>query len=309
MGAGAIGCFLGGSLAAEGVDVVLVGRHPVRELVLEDLSAPPRRVTVRYETSPDTLAGCSVVLCCVKSAQTAQVAEELPRDAVVVSMQNGLRNAEILKSKLPKALGGIVGFNVLTKGNGVYRRTTTGPVIVEDHPAIRALPLPHLELAKDIRSKQWSKLIMNLNNAVSALTGRPTPELLFRPEYRRILRAVMAEAIAVLRATRTQLARVGPLPATLFPHVLALPTPLLRVVAAAQLRVDPEARSSMWEDLERGRVTEIDDLNGEIVRLAEKHGIDAPLNRRMVALVHDVERAAKGSPQLSAEALWSALTR
>lgn len=308
MGAGAIGCWLGGSLAAAGVDVVLVGRSPVDALVLEDLSGATRRVAVRYETTPEALAGCDVVLCCVKSAQTAEVADALPRDAVIVSMQNGLRNAEILKSKLPIALGGIVGFNVVSKGAGVFRRATTGPLVIEDHPSVRGLPLDGLELAADIRAKQWSKLVMNLNNAVSALTDRPTPELLFKPEYRRILRAVMGEAIDVLRRSRTRMARVGALPARLFPAILALPTPVLRVVAAAQLRVDPEARSSMWEDLSRGRMTEVDDLNGEIVRLAEAHGLRAPLNQRVVAIVHEVEQKRAGSPKLSAEALWALLT-
>jgi len=308
MGAGAIGCYLGGSLAAEGVDVVLIGRHPTSELTLEDLSGAPKRVAVRYETTPDALVGCDVILCCVKSAQTSEVADLLPRDAVVVSMQNGLRNAEILKSKLPNALGGIVGFNVVSKGNNVYRRATTGPLVIEDHPAVRALPLRDLELTNDIRAKQWSKLIMNLNNAVSALTDRPTPDLLFKPEYRRILRAIMAEAVFVLRKTNTRMARVGPLPARLFPRILALPTPILRLVAAAQLKVDPEARSSMWEDLSRGRTTEVDDLNGEIVRLAESHQLDAPLNRRIVAIVHEVEEKRAGSPKLSADALWTLLS-
>jgi 2-dehydropantoate 2-reductase len=307
MGAGSIGCWLGGSLAAAGAEVVLVGRHPVTELTLEDLTGATKRAAVRYETKPDALAGCDVILCCVKSAQTAEVAEVMPRDAVVVSMQNGLRNAEILKAKLPNALGGIVGFNVVSKGNGVFRRATTGPLVIEDHPLVRGLPLDDLELAKDIRAKQWSKLIMNLNNAVSALTDRPTPDLLFKPEYRRILRAIMAEAIDVLQRTKTKMARVGPLPARLFPRILALPTPVLRVVAAAQLKVDPEARSSMWEDLSRGRLTEVDDLNGEIVRLAEAHQLEAPLNRRVCEIVHEVESARSGSPKLSADALWARL--
>lgn len=307
MGAGSVGCYLGGSLAAAGMDVVLVGRTPMSELTLEDLSGTSRRVAVRYETTPDALIGCDVILCCVKSAQTSEVAELLPRESVVVSMQNGLRNAEILKSKLPTALGGIVGFNVVSKGGGVFRRATTGPLVIEDHPAVRALPLPDLELTNDIRAKQWSKLIMNLNNAVSALTDRPTPDLLFKPEYRRILRAIMGEAVSILQKTNTRMARVGALPARLFPRILALPTPILRVVAAAQLRVDPEARSSMWEDLSRGRTTEVDDLNGEIVRLAEAHRLAAPFNRRIVEIVHDVEAKRAGSPKLSADALWKLL--
>ena len=73
------------------------------------------------------------------------------------------------------------------------------------------------------------------------------------------------------------------------------------------MKVDPEARSSMWQDLSRGRLTEVDYLNGEFVRLAEKLGMDAPFNRRIVGLVHAAENQGPGSPDLSADALWSAL--
>jgi 2-dehydropantoate 2-reductase len=90
---------------------------------------------------------------------------------------------------------------------------------------------------------------------------------------------------------------------------LSLPTPLVKLVARAQLRVNPDARSSMWEDLRRGRATEIDYLNGEIVRLADRSGVDAPLNRRIVELVHDVEARGSGSPALGPDELWAALSR
>ena len=71
------------------------------------------------------------------------------------------------------------------------------------------------------------------------------------------------------------------------------------------MKVDPEARSSMWEDLTRGRPTEVDHLNGEIVRLADQHATDAPLNRRIVELVHAAE--ATRSPGFTAHALWASL--
>lgn len=93
----------------------------------------------------------------------------------------------------------------------------------------------------------------------------------------------------------------------LVPHALRLPTALVRIVARAQLEIDPEARSSMWEDLTANRATEVDWLNGEVVRLAESCGAQAPLNRRIVELVHEAERRGAGSPKLSAEELWSRL--
>ena len=90
-------------------------------------------------------------------------------------------------------------------------------------------------------------------------------------------------------------------------RILKLPTPIVRLVLRAQLVVDPESRASMYQDLERRRKTEVDVLNGEIVRLAGAYGVEAPLNRRIVALVHEAEEAAKGSPQLDPDSLLAAL--
>jgi 2-dehydropantoate 2-reductase len=71
--------------------------------------------------------------------------------------------------------------------------------------------------------------------------------------------------------------------------------------------MNPDARSSMWEDLTRGRPTEVDDLNGAIVRLSDEIGVPAPLHRRIVTLVKDAERAQRGSPGLSGDELWRRL--
>ena len=351
MGAGAIGCFVGGRLAARGADVVLVGRERTKAelvahgLVLQDLEGPDVRVAVGrarlpslpgpsteapgsegdilFATDASALADRDVVLCCVKSGQTAEAADRLAAvlgaNAVVVSFQNGVRNADVLRERLPRhtVLGGIVTFNVVAAGEGVFRRATSGPLVIERREGdarVEALAQSlrtagfDVVVPRDVRPLQWTKLVMNLNNAVGALSGAPTRDLLFVPGYRRVLAAVIREALAVLRAARVPTARLGPMPVAVFPYVLSLPTPLLRVVASAQVKVDPEARSSMWQDLTRGRATEVDHLNGEIVRLAREHGIAAPLNERTVELVHEVERAGRGSPNLSPEALWSALT-
>lgn len=333
MGAGAVGCYVGGSLAAEGHDVVFVGRERLKKeleasgLVLADLDGATGRVVAKeklaFQTKLSALANRDVVLCCVKSAQTEETARELasvlPPGTVVVSLQNGVRNADVLSAALTEqhVLGGIVGFNVVSKGSGTFRRATSGPLVIESSADPRVVELVRglsaagfqVELVKDIRPLQWSKLVMNLNNAVGALSDRPTKELLFSAGYRRILGAVMAEAVKVLRAAKTPTAKLGALPVGLFPLVLRLPSAILRVIAGAQVKIDPEARSSMWEDLSRNRPTEVDHLNGEIVRLAESCGATAPLNARMVKIVHDAEKRGAGSPKLTAEELWSALHR
>ncbi|MBS2013623.1 MAG: 2-dehydropantoate 2-reductase [Deltaproteobacteria bacterium] len=338
LGAGAIGCFVGGKLAAHGDDVVLVGRQRLCDelaehgLVVEDIGGARTKVDAaryRVTTAVEELSGCDVILVCVKSAQTPEVAKDLARigiakTAYVVSLQNGVRNADVLRENIPghddRVLGGIVGFNVVTPASdkGLFRRATTGPLVIEQPGESRPKVLDELavhlrdaglevHVVTDIRGQQWSKLVMNLNNAIGALTDAPTRALVFESRYRRIVRLVMREALEVMAAAGVKPARLGPISVKLFPAVLSLPTPLLRVVARVQVQIDPEARSSMWEDLARRRPTEIDFLNGEIVRLAASVGRRAPVNERIVELVHEAEKKMMGSPKIGGEALYADL--
>jgi 2-dehydropantoate 2-reductase len=89
------------------------------------------------------------------------------------------------------------------------------------------------------------------------------------------------------------------------PFVLSLPDMLFFRVASTMVKIDPQARSSMLDDLERHRVTEIDYLNGEVVRLGEAHGIPTPVNRKVIALVREAEGKRGGSPGISASRLAS----
>lgn len=327
MGAGAVGCYVGGQLTrAPTVEVVLVGRPRLGAeiaaagLTLTDLGGDELVVPARelaFETDPGALSSCDVVLCCVKSGHTDDVArtlaEVLAPGAIVVSLQNGVRNAGMLRAHLAdhQVLAGIVAFNVVGRGGGGFHQTTKGGLMVEasDDPRLRilldALSACGFEVAapRDIVPHQWSKLLVNLNNAVSALSGAPTRDMILSPGYRRVIALVMGEGLRVLRAANIRPAALRGIPIALLPTLLRLPTPLVRLVSRAQLRADPDARSSMWQDLAHGRNTEVDFLNGEIVRLAEELGIDAPVNRRIVELVHEVEANGTGSPNMSAEAL------
>jgi len=318
VGAGSIGCYLGGKLLASGAHVTLVGRPRVRDelathgIVVEDLGVRTTVPPVEIETELAAVADCDVIACCVKSGQTEQVARELAAiigpTAVVASLQNGVHNPDVLRAHLPgrTILGGIVGFNVRSRGDGVFHRGTSGPVMLDRVPAAEPLAqaLEHagiaVELRRDLMRHQWTKLLVNLNNAVSALSDAPTRQLLLSPGYRRVIAAITREALAVMRRAGIRPAALRGVPVRWMPFVLRLPTVIVRLVTRSQMKVDPDARSSMWEDLARGRPTEVDFLNGEIVRLG-----DAPLNRRIVELVHAAE--GHGSPALAADALWSAL--
>jgi 2-dehydropantoate 2-reductase len=327
-GAGSVGAFVGGALIAGGADVVLIGRARLREgiarrgLAISDMDgrrvqlAPER---IRYSEHATALAGAGLVLVTVKSADTAAAAEQLAAharpDVLVISLQNGIGNAELLRRALPgrQVLAGMVPFNVVQTEDGRFHRGTEGSLMVEASPALapwlaafEAAGLPLLQRA-DFASVQWGKLLLNLNNAINALSGLPLKTQLSQRDYRRCLALLMDEALGALRAAGIEPAQVAKVAPAKLPKLLRLPDWLYKRLASASLRIDPEARSSMWEDLQAGRRTEVDYLNGAVVALAESVGLDAPANRKIVDLVHEAEQG--GAAGMDAGAMLAALTQ
>ncbi len=306
MGAGSVGCFLGGVLARAGHELHFVARPRVLDalrsqgLRLSDLEGrsqhlPPERLHL-HEQPPAGLRP-ALSLLCVKSGATAEAARQLatalPPGSVVASMQNGVGNVERAREAAPGLVwrAGMVPFNVAELAPGHYHRGTAGGLAAERDPALEAL-CPALEdfgitlrLHRDLRPVQWGKLLINLNNPVNALSGRPLRAQLLERGYRRCFAALQTEALELLRQARIEVAAVTPVPPERFASLLRLPTPVFRLLAARMLRIDAQARSSMADDLALGRKTEIDALCGEVVRLARREGRQAPLNARMQALV------------------------
>jgi 2-dehydropantoate 2-reductase len=312
-GAGSIGCYVGGRLAATGARVTFIGRPRMgaelrqHGLHLTDWQGADLRVApgdVRFETSAEAARGAGLVLVTVKSAATAEVGRDLSRllgpGAVVISFQNGLHNAEVLRAQVPGAavLTGMVEFNVLNRGNGAFHHGTEGVLDVEDHPALAPF-LPAFERAglplrrhADMRGVMWAKLQLNLNNAINALAGVPLKEELSQRAFRRCIALAQRELLALLDAAGIRPTRLK-LPPRWLPGLLEVPDAVFRVLAGRMLAIDPLARSSMWEDLQAGRATEIDYLNGEVVKLADSLGRAAPVNARLVALVRDAEKGGR----------------
>jgi 2-dehydropantoate 2-reductase len=109
----------------------------------------------------------------------------------------------------------------------------------------------------------------------------------------------MAEALAVMKAEGIKPVSATPVPPGVTPYLLRMPDILFELMLGRTMQIDRKARSSMWEDLQRGRRTEIDYLQGVVVQLAERHGLRAPLSRRVVALIKRAEAAGKRSPGLA----------
>ena len=337
MGAGSIGCYVGGLLAAAaqggkvaaaGVPAVtLIGRPRVLQAVgecgmaLTAVDAAPQQVppgALRLVAEPPACEGpAPLVLLAVKSGATAeaaaQLARVLPAGSLVLSLQNGVRNAEVAQAAAPalRVLPAMVGFNVAELEPGHWHRGTQGALAVQDDarlapwlPWFAAAGLP-LERHADLRAVQWGKLLLNLNNPVNALSGLPLRAELMQRGYRRAFAALIDEALAALQAAGIAPARVTPLPPERLPAVLRLPDWLFRIVAARMLRIDAKARSSMADDVAAGRRTEVDALSGEVVRLAQAHGLSAPLNALMVELLDGSWPTPP--PRLTAAELWARL--
>lgn len=321
LGAGSVGCHLGGHLVAAGYDVAFIGRPAAmgilreRGLTLTASVRPPVHLApdrLTLADGPEAAAGADYVLVTVKTAGTRAAAEDLAArlapGAVVVSFQNGLHNPATLRTALPghTVLAGMVPYNVVQSEPGTVHQGMPGRLMTEpDDTLLAAFRTAHLavEARTDMSEVQHAKLLMNLNNAVNALSGLPLRDQLGRRAYRRCLALCQREALAAFRAAGIAPARLGPTAPAVTPYVLGLPDAFFRRVAAASLRIDAHARSSMWEDLQRGRPTEIDSLQGEIVTLAAAHGRIAPANARLAALVHEAEARPRTwtGPELYAE--------
>lgn len=322
-GAGAIGCWVGARLAAGGTAVTLIGRPRVMSEVAKGVTATELDGGVTVTANPTTTtdaraaAKAEVVLVTVKSAQTAdagaQLARVLPADATVVSLQNGVRNAETLRAALPgrRVLAAMVPFNVVRRGPGQYHRASSGELRVEDGPAsqivvaaCKAAGLP-IEARTDMAAVQWAKLVMNLNNAINALSGVPLATELAQRAFRRCLAANQREALALLAAANQPIARLTPLPPSWMPRMLEVPDAAFKLISKRVVAIDPEARSSMWDDLEARRPTEIEYLQGEVVALAQRLGKPAPVSGALVGMIRAAE--AGGRRDFTGEQLVAAL--
>ncbi|MFT5888935.1 MAG: 2-dehydropantoate 2-reductase [Zhongshania sp.] len=314
IGAGSIGCYVGAVLQMAGAEVQFLGRERMANELCEHglhitdyrgLSHTVPRDKLHFLTKPEQLTEVDCLIITVKSGDTAVTARELApfvaAGTSVVSLQNGVRNAAVLTKNLPQAkvLAGMIAFNVIQGGQGSFHAGTDGAVIIQESALSIALkPLfavsgTPFESHDDMHSVLWSKLLLNLNNPLNALSGIPLKEQLSQRDYRRCLALLQREALNAIKAAKIPLQRLTAVPASWLPTVMSLPDFLFTRLAQPMLAIDPLARSSMWEDLKRGRKTEVEWLNGEVMRLAEQHGVAAPVNAKLKALIHDAEAGGR----------------
>lgn len=320
LGAGAIGGYLGVRLSAGGAAVSLVGRRSLVELrsrlcavALDGGRQRPGDDLVVTE-DPAALRDAEVVLVTVKSTATAEAAAlidaQARAEAVVVSFQNGLGNARILRDTLgaSRVVAGMVAFNVVREDEGArLRQATRGPLVAGTgegavDAVMRSLGEAFtagglaLELRRDIEGVLAGKLLLNLNNGICAATGLPIASSLRSRDARWCLSRCMLEGLAAVHAAGQRPVSVLGLPPWLIARALLLPDAILLRVAKRLVSADPQARSSTLQDLDAGKPTEIDALNGAIVALGREHGVRCPANETVVEVVRGLEAASPPLP-------------
>ena len=295
MGAGAVGCYYGGMLARAGHDVTLVARPQHVDAIRRDglrLQATGFDEFIRLAASSDASAvkGAGVVLFSVKSTGTEAAGQEirphLQPGALVVCLQNGVDNADRLRAVLPdhEVAAAVVYVASEMAGPGHVRHHGRGELVLEPsaatHVLAKALAAAGVptEVSGDVRAALWSKLILNCAyNAVSAIAQLPYGKTVVGEGVRDVMRDVIAECLDVARAEGVQV------PAAMIAGIDKLADSM------------PAQLSSTAQDLARGRHTEIDYLNGLIVRRGEALGIATPANRVLWALVKLLESGIPAS--------------
>lgn len=287
VGAGAVGCYFGAMLARAGMRVTLIGRAPHVEAIRRDglrfLSGDAdERVAVNATSDIAAVAQAQLILFCVKSLDTgaaaAVMAPHLKPDAVVLCLQNGVDNVERVQAHTRNKVIPVLVYAAATMPEaGTVRHTGGGNLVIgQGHDDIAALfTAAHVPIkaSADIDAELWIKLVMNCAyNAICALTGAPYGRMVAMPEVRQVMVEVVAEVVALASAKGVRL-----------PDDIA--------DAAIRLAdVMPQTMSSMAQDIAKGRPTEIDHLNGYVMREGARLGIATPVNATLHALTKLLEQ-------------------
>jgi 2-dehydropantoate 2-reductase len=297
MGAGAVGCYYGAMLARAGHEVVLIGRAQHVEAIERDgLRLQTQRFDERIgrphlwaSVDPASAAGAQLVLFCVKSPDTesagAAIGPRLAADALVLTLQNGVDNAERLRGAIAQEVATAVVY-VATEmaGPGHVLHHGRGELVIEPSSQSEAVAqmlaaagVP-TEVSANVRGALWTKLIINCAyNALSAISQLPYGRLVTGAGVRASMRDIVAECMAVARADGVD-----------------LPSDIEQTVHRLAESM-PGQYSSTAQDVARGKRSEIDHLNGFVVKRSEALGVATPANRMLHTLVKLIEDKASGA--------------
>jgi len=296
VGSGALGSLLAALFSKAKADVLLFGRNKSRieNISREGLSvegaAGKWKARVKASCVLEDISQAELVILCVKSYDTKNVVSSfcgyLEKDTAVLSLQNGLGNVEVISEAVPeeRVIGGVTnigatllegaGVRYAGKGETVIGRAD-GKVTAEMRPVRELFSSAGLELkiSRDIKNIIWSKLVLNAGiNALSAVLRLPNGALVRSEGAKRIMRAAVTEAVRVAKRKKIKLVYDDPL-------------------AKAEAICESTAGnlSSMLQDILGKRRSEIDAINGAIIRIAQEAGIPVPVNIMLADMVKSIE--------------------
>ena len=304
LGAGAVGCFFGGMLARAGHPVTLVGR-PVHVEAIQKTGLHfeglkfNEHIAVHASTQASAVRGAKLVLFCVKSTDTESAADQmapfLDAASIVVNLQNGVDNTERIQARVAApVIPAAVYVATEMAGPGHLKHHGRGDLVIgaldkkdlsRELNHVKATFEPAgvpVKISENVAGELWAKLVVNCAyNAVSAITQLPYGRMIKGDGVRALMRDVVEETLAVAKASGVGMA----------PDVLAM---VYRVAEAM-----PAQFSSTAQDLARGKPTEIDHLNGYVVRRGDALGVPTPANQALYALVKLIESKARPAELLA----------
>jgi 2-dehydropantoate 2-reductase len=290
VGAGAVGCYYGGLLLRAGHEVTFIGRQPHVDAInahglLLDMPSFTGHLPARAATDATALASPDLVLVCVKSADTEAagraLAGRLRGDTSILSLQNGVDNAQRLSAVIGQpVIAAAVYVGSGMAGPGHVKHHGGGDLAIGASPASEALAQTfeaagiHTTIADDIETTLWRKLTTNCAfNALSAVAGISYGPLIEVAGARDVIASAVREAVTVARACGVSM------PSDLSAQILQIPATM------------PNQTSSTAQDLARGKPSEIDFLNGYVVRKGAELGIPTPTNQALQVMVKLAERS------------------
>lgn len=288
MGAGAVGCYYGGILARAGHAVALIGRQQHVEAVRRDglhleTQSFDAYVAIRADIDPGAVKGARLVLCCVKSTDTESaataMAPHIDPDALILSLQNGVDNADRLQAVLEReVIPAVVYVAVEMVGPGHVKHRGRGELVIGQSPTgkevvdVFATASVPVQVSGNVAGALWAKLIVNCAyNALSAMTQLPYGRLVQGAGVEGVMRDLVQECLAVAAADGKT--------------VPGDPWAAVQEIA----RTMPSQLSSTAQDLAHRKPSEIDHLNGYVVRKGQALGVSTPVNRALHSVVKLLE--------------------
>lgn len=291
IGAGAVGCYFGGILARAGHHVTLIGRpHHVSAIQQHGLLLTTKKfeehIQLHASTELAAVHDADVILFCVKSTDTIATAKQamphLSADAVIVSLQNGVENAELLRSVLPhQVIPAVVYVATEMLGDGHVKHNGRGELVIGASSAseliaavLSAAAIP-TQVSDNVIGALWAKLIVNCAyNALSAITQLPYGQLVQQDGVPRMMEELVAECLAVASASG-----------------VVVPGDSRENVKQIALSMADQT-SSTAQDLARGKRSEIDYLNGYVCRQGQTHHVPTPVNHALTSIVKMLEKSS-----------------